>query len=63
MASSSHSVVAVTPHLDEELTTLLPANKDTDGLAKKALVGQVLTNKTLNRNAVRDIIYKGWNTY
>lgn len=49
--------------LDEELHAPLPANNKSVGLARKALVGRVLTSKVLNRNAIRDIIYKAWNSY
>lgn len=46
--------------LNENLETLLPANKDSFGLAKKALVGKILTDKTQNKNDVCDILYKAW---
>lgn len=48
---------------DEELHSLLPASKNSLGLAKKALVGKVIAHKLVNRNVVKEILYKARQAY
>lgn len=62
MASSSSTPQPLRT-LDETLLSPLPANKTTANLARKALVAKVLTTRILNRNAVKEVLYKAWQGY
>lgn len=48
---------------EEELDTVLPTNNNALGLSRRALVGRLLTEKQLSRNAMKEIIYRAWSNY
>lgn len=64
MASSSYQRSPVNNEDPEELKeVLIPANINRVDLAKRTLVGQLLTNKAQNRTAAKGIIAKAWSAF
>lgn len=48
----------------EELNeVLIPANHNSVLVAKRTLVGKLLTSKAMNRAAAREVINKAWAAY
>lgn len=63
MASSSQAAAQMEENPEELLEVMVPAQTNNISLARKSLVGKVCTTKTLNKNAVKDIISKAWSAY
>lgn len=61
--ASSFQAPTTSQASDEVHHSLLPASKNSLGLAKRAIVGKVIYHRLFNKNAVKEILYKAWQAY
>lgn len=62
MASSSHQQNQ-NENPEELLEILIPAKQDNLSIAKRTLVGKMLIEKNMNRNASKEVISNAWASY